>query len=700
MDLLAENNNEEPVRYSQLLLKTPDIQLDLYKIARKRGLLAQHMTIQLRQFLATGFNIMVGKLHDLDPRMHNGSIFPQTKYDTVRPCFNYMSQWLRLSLLKCLALCLPEESRAELDAPGLYKLDNPDWLPLYKKIYGYLALLRAPAVILWFFFQVPNYCNYDIKGFRQVYTAMCDYIIANWSPALCFSSSSKKPDKPVLSFEQATLGTTFYYNMVYHGQSNKDILAGFVKVLNTVYPELLYTAPHISQVITPARYNLKQDKGGLLKKCLDLYEQKYIKSTQSNQWSSSIVHNLDKLGEKSYRKIKIVFISQKLAAYTSVFRDRIGIITNLDRAYFEPWIALFGDEKVIRASLSTDRVVLHYLDTFLKQNRVIFLSKINVVSNQTIIADHAFDIIIYPDLGMVQAQTLLAHARLAPIQITTWGHSDTSGNPEIDYYITSKWFEQTEDLAVPKRNYSEKPVLLSSLGTYYYSPRKVMNEIMAPGMGPESKFLRAIDLGFAGTREPIIIGCLQSFYKFNPEFEAVIETIMKLTEPMSRGGHPVYLALSNSITFNKLHLSRLNKRLGPYTERIKWFQNKSPVEWLNLVSICHVMIDPFPFGGCNTTLEAFDYGIPVVCYPSKTMINGRFTAGFYRKMGIMSCITESPAHFVQQVIRLIQDNIYYEYVKKEILAAKECLFEEKESLLEYQNVLYNLANKHLVISSN
>jgi len=265
MDLLAENNNEEPVRYSQLLLKTPDIQLDLYKIARKRGLLAQHMTIQLRQFLATGFNIMVGKLHDLDPRMQNGSIFPQTKYDTAKPCFNYMSQWLRLPLLKCLALCLPEESRAELDAPGLYKLDNPDMLPLYKKIYGYLALLRAPAVILWFFFQVPNYCNYDIKGFRQVYAAMCEYIIANWNPALRFSSSSNKPEKDKLTFEQATLGTTFYYNMVYHGQSNKDILAGFIKVLNTVYPELLYTAPHISQVTVCAGVPLNLSVYGTVK---------------------------------------------------------------------------------------------------------------------------------------------------------------------------------------------------------------------------------------------------------------------------------------------------------------------------------------------------------------------------------------------------------------------------------------------------
>jgi hypothetical protein len=235
------------------------------------------------------------------------------------------------------------------------------------------------------------------------------------------------------------------------------------------------------------------------------------------------------------------------------------------------------------------------------------------------------------------------------------------------------------------------------MGTYYYSPRQVLKDLLPPlngatGVDPESQFLNAEEHGFdsIGGHNPIIIGCLQSFYKFNEEFETVLESILKLTDPMHKGGYPVYLALSNSISFNKRHLSRLNKRLEPYATRIKWFQNKSPTEWLNLVSICHVMIDPFPFGGCNTSLEAFDYGIPVVCMPSNNMINGRFTMGFYKKMGITHCITDNPVQYIQQVLRLIQDPTYYEFIRKQLLKERTKLFEEMASVEEYQRVFINL----------
>ena len=42
---------------------------------------------------------------------------------------------------------------------------------------------------------------------------------------------------------------------------------------------------------------------------------------------------------------------------------------------------------------------------------------------------------------MCQTQYKIAFHRIAPIQINTFGHSDTSGLPNIDYFISSKYFE-------------------------------------------------------------------------------------------------------------------------------------------------------------------------------------------------------------------------------------------------------------------
>ena len=689
MNLITETLQNEPVQYSDIQLKIPDIQLDLYKTARVRGML--NNTLHLQQYLVVGFANLCQKLPELDPALSNGTIFPLSGN---KPCFNYMSQWLRLPLLKCLACCLPEEVRAEFNIPGLHKMDKPELIPIYKKIFGYLALLKARAVILWFFFQVPNYCDYDIASYRTVYSEMCKHVAEHWPKSLEYKSQDKT------SFEQETLGTTWYYNLVYHGQSNKDILTLFSGVLTKVYPELLGNgmAQHVQlggASNSPITYKLKRDKGNILQNCITMYKAgEFIKSGPQPQ--ELIKPRLN------YRQIKIAFISNKLSAYTSVFRDRIGIIKNLNKQVFDTWIVLFGEERVIKAQIMSSKVVYYYLEPFIKSNHILYFSKTDVIGNQRILAAKEFDIIFYPDIGMIQAQTLLAHARLAPLQITTWGHSDTSGSPEIDYYITSKWFEQTDDLSIPKANYSEKPVLLSSMGTYYYSPRQVLADLLTnknDGNNTESRFLTAEEHGFdsVGDHKPIIIGCLQSFYKFNEEFESVLESILKLTDPMHKGGYPVYLALSNSISFNKKHLARLNTRLEPYTARIKWFQNKSPVEWLNLVSICHIMLDPFPFGGCNTSLEAFDYGIPVVCMPSHCMINGRFTLGFYKKMGITHCITESPVQYIQQAIRLIQDPVYYNFVKEKIQKTKGCLFEEAASVDEYQRVFINLLEQRITV---
>lgn len=685
MNLITDTFKNEPITYHNIQLKLPDIQLDLYKMARARGML--NNTLQLQQYLVSGFANLIQRLPELDPALSNGTIFPLSGN---KPCFNYMSQWLRLPMLKCLSCCLPEDVRVEFNVPGLHKMDKPELLPIYKKIYGYLALLKARSVILWFFFQVPNYCDYDIAGYRTVYSEMCRHVTDHWPKSLEFKSQDKA------SFEQETLGTTWYYNLVYHGQSNKDILTLFSGVLAKVYPELLGhgIATHIkanNDTASPAiKYKLKSDKGNALKNCITMFKAgEFIKSGPQAQEPAK---------RMNYRQIKIAFISNKLLAYTSVFRDRIGIIKNLNKQVFDTWLVLFGDERVLKAQIMSSKVVYYHLEPFIKSNHVIYLSKTDVVGNQRVIATHLFDIIFYPDIGMIQAQTLLARARLAPLQITTWGHSDTSGNAEIDYYITSKWFEQTDDLSIPKSNYSEKPVLLSSMGTYYYSPRQVLSDLLTLSTtNPESQFITAEEHGFEsiGGHKPLIIGCLQSFYKFNDKFESVLESILKLTDPMHKGGYPVYLALSNSISFNKKHLTRLNSRLEPYTTRIKWFQNKTPVEWLNLVSICHIMLDPFPFGGCNTSLEAFDYGIPVVCMPSQTMVNGRFTLGFYKKMDIHHCIADSPTQYIQQVLRLIQDPTYYKFVSEKILKANGTLFEEAASVDEYQRVFVSLLEQRV-----
>jgi predicted O-linked N-acetylglucosamine transferase (SPINDLY family) len=208
--------------------------------------------------------------------------------------------------------------------------------------------------------------------------------------------------------------------------------------------------------------------------------------------------------------------------------------------------------------------------------------------------------------------------------------------------------------------------------------------------GFEAGFQSAVRLGFPPNS--IVIGVLQSFFKFTPDFEGVLGRLLVMTANHRR---PVVLALSNSLPFNKIHLERLQQQFKGHTDRVFWFQNKLPEEWLNLVSVCHIMLDPFPFGGCNTSLEAFDYGIPVVCQPSN-QINGRFTCGFYDVMGIPRehCCSTKTEEYLKLAYRLVDDEYYYKMVREKIRANSSKLFEQHESIREYQSVLITLVRRH------
>jgi len=686
-------------------LTVSDDSLDFYKQAISKQLDQARYRPQLHRFLRMAFRQAIGQLVELDPAMVEGRIFPK---QGNRACFNYMTQFLRRTVLKLVWLCLPPNGKDRdiiARLPGLHKLDNPGnaYMEIYKRIFNSLLLLGSADVALWFFFQVPNYQNYNIDGYRQVYAVMIDYALKHWPQEAIYNLSRVDIiENPRLRYEIATRATTFYYNLAYHNQSNAELIHSLCKLQRHIYPELEYVSSHCqldrnwrrnpALPLRPIKYVANQADPELLR-MLDLFDKERGPEAITGTGVQAFIDRGMRLRMEDgkmekIRKMRICFISDKLMGYTSVFRDRIGLIYGLDPRYFEVWVAVWSPlDKIDRSSITK-----YFLDNIHKAGRLIRLHKQDLKYCQGEIARHKFDIVFYPDLGMLQDATLMAHSRLAPVQLTTWGHSDTSGNPSIDYYITSQLFEQTGDLAIPRSNYSEAPVLMQSSGTYYYSPRYMADQHFKRSF--EEFFMTKKQLGFP--EDAIVVGCLHSFYKFNIEFEKVLSQIInRANREIQR---PVYLALSNSISFNKEHLARLNKIMGVQCiSRIKWFQNKPPNEWLNLVSICDIMLDPFPFGGCNTTLEAFDYGKPVVCWPSNMMISGRFTLGFYKQMGMekVGCCVDNDKEYVDMAIKLMKDREYYNFVSKNISERKDRLFEASEVIREYEQLFNKLVRMHL-----
>jgi len=132
-------------------------------------------------------------------------------------------------------------------------------------------------------------------------------------------------------------------------------------------------------------------------------------------------------------------------------------------------------------------------------------------------------------------------------------------------------------------------------------------------------------------------------------------------------------------------------------KRVKWYGSLEKDQFLNIVSICDVCLDPFPFGGCNTSFDAFDYNIPVITMPTE-FLHGCFTFGLYNKMGLDSCecIVSSDTEYAYSASQMGVNEKLRHKMNRNIEMNKHKIFQEQESVDEWNNVLYNLFEKHKI----
>ena len=70
---------------------------------------------------------------------------------------------------------------------------------------------------------------------------------------------------------------------------------------------------------------------------------------------------------------------------------------------------------------------------------------------------YKFDKLVFCEIGMDPNVLSMAYFRMANKQYNTWGHSDTSGYLEIDYFDGSELYELPYEES--KEHYTEKLIL-------------------------------------------------------------------------------------------------------------------------------------------------------------------------------------------------------------------------------------------------
>lgn len=396
------------------------------------------------------------------------------------------------------------------------------------------------------------------------------------------------------------VGHTGFY-LAYHNQNNKSLMQDIAKLYIAACPKLTYEAKHCQSGHT-------RRKGFL----------------------------------------RIGFLSALLRDHTIGKLTR-GLIQQLSRDQFEV-IVFRPPDKTDSLSAAIDR----------SADRVVSLQG-RLDKDHKIIEDEELDILFYPDIGMRPYTYFLSFARLAPVQAVTWGHPDTTGIPNMDYFISSELLEVSD----ASNHYSEQLIRLQNMPTYYFRP------------DPPRKKYAPEDYGLP--LDVRLYVCPQTLFKFHPQFDTVLGDLLRRDSE----GRLVLIVDKVSGYWEKLLSQRFNRAFPDVVDQVIFIPRVSHEKFLGLLSLADAVLDLPSFSGGNSTLEAFSVGAPIITWPQDFM-RGRVTAGFYKQMGLNELIAADAESYLTLSLRLAQDADFKRRMKSDIEANAHKLYETEEVVREME----------------
>jgi len=349
-------------------------------------------------------------------------------------------------------------------------------------------------------------------------------------------------------------------------------------------------------------------------------------------------------------RIRVGFISHFFRSHTIAHLMR-GMISEISREKFHVTVLSIGDHRD-EVAQSIRQAADEYV-----------VLPGHVRRARQMIAERKLDVLFYADIGMDAYSCSLSFHRLAPVQCVTWGHPVTTGIPNVDYFISSELLESDD----ADGHYTEHLVRLKGLPTYYYRPAA------PPQTHDRAHYGIPVDCHF--------YLCPQSLFKFHPEFDLLLKEILA-RDPQGR----IVLIDGIEPTWSGTLRERFQSNFPEAADRVQFLPRQGRGDFLNLMALCDVMLDPPHFGGGNSSYEGMALGIPIVTLPSPFM-RGRVTAACYLKMGLGDCIAGSPGEYVELAVRLATDPTFRESLQSRIRAANHVLFEDRESLHEIEDFL-------------
>ncbi len=222
--------------------------------------------------------------------------------------------------------------------------------------------------------------------------------------------------------------------------------------------------------------------------------------------------------------------------------------------------------------------------------------------------------------------------RAAPLQVTWAGYVGTTGLDAIDYLITDTRQTVAADLALM----TEQPVYMP--GNYV----TVKPFADTPDVGPSPSH----DNGY------VTFGCFNTLDKVNEHVIACWAQIM-LAVPYSR---------MRMTTFD-LGDATVRQRIADLFEqhsvspkhRLDLQGKLSRTELLAAYNTIDIALDPFPYSGGLTTLEALWMGVPVITKRDGDRFAARHSVTHLTAVGLTECIADNTEDYITRAVALAEN---------------------------------------------
>jgi len=317
------------------------------------------------------------------------------------------------------------------------------------------------------------------------------------------------------------------------------------------------------------------------------------------------------------RRLRIGYVSPNLREHVTglCFEP---VLRSHDRARFE--IICYADGN---ADDTTERLK-QYADTWRQTGTL------DDAALAKQIRDDQVDILVDLNLHMAGSRLLAFARRPAPVQVTYLAYPGTSGMTAIDYAITDVHLDPPGSGS--ESHYVEKLIRLPQ--TYWcYRPADA-----CPDVGP----LPARSNGF------ITFGSLNNPVKFNASVASLWTKILAAT-PGSR-----LLVLAPGGNAGNLQVRSLFENAGIAADRVELIDLLPREAYLATYNRVDIALDPFPYGGHTTSLDALWMGVPVVSLAGSTAVS-RAGVTLLRNLGLDEFLAESFDRYFEIAAALSRD---------------------------------------------